>query len=107
MQAVAVEETPAHEMIRSRGANYVTGALYNSERCRRDPLLQTCFKEGYENVSHMLLSHCHLMLVLRAFLTKAKWDLLPDGGINYCSDGVLCVAAVADRGRGLRMEDGR
>ena len=74
---IAVEETPA-EHIRSRGAGYVSGLTYNREACSKDDLLSTCFRVPYDDVQKMLLSHNHMMLVLRAFLTNAQWDLKPN-----------------------------
>ena len=76
---VTVQETPAG-FVRRRGTDYDTGAAYNIECCSKDELLQTCFSAPYNDVRQLLLRHNHIMLVTRAFLTKAKWDLEPDEG---------------------------
>ena len=54
----------------------------------------------------MLLAHNHIMLVLRAFLTGAKWELPTDKvrGITYCdADGKLSVTAVAGSPNGKEL----
>ena len=102
---VAVEETPAAH-IRSRGDDYVSGSSYNVEKCRKDELLNTCFNNPYDGVQHMLLSHNHIVLVMRAFSTKAKWDLAPNAeqGIIFCDDkGRLSLTAVAEHANGKEL----
>ena len=102
---VAVEETPAAH-IRSRGDDYVSGSSYNVEKCRKDELLNTCFNIPYDGVQHMLLSHNHIVLVMRAFSTKAKWDLAPNAeqGIIFCDDkGRLSLTAVAEHANGKEL----
>jgi hypothetical protein len=74
---VAVEEVPIDEH-RSRGHDYISGATFNAQACQKDEYLLTCFEQPYNDVRHMLLSHNHMMLVLRAWLTNAKWDLEAD-----------------------------
>ena len=68
---IAVEETPVDEIIRSRGAGMVSASTFNAENCSKDDLLSTCFQAPYDDARHMLLSHSHMMLILRAFLTQA------------------------------------
>ena len=95
--AVAVEETPTH-MIRSRGTDYVSGSSYNAAACSKDELLVTCFRAPYDDVRHMLLGHNHMMLILRAFLSAAHWDLEPNKAkeMKFCDDqGRLSLTAVA------------
>jgi hypothetical protein len=103
---VAVEETPAAH-IRSRGEEYVSGSTYNVEKCMKDELLNTCFNEPVgSSVQHMLLSHNHITLVMRAFLTKAQWDLAPNAekGISFCDDkGRLSLTAVAEHTNGKEL----
>ena len=104
-QLVAVEETPA-EHIRSRGTDYQSGASYNKDRSSKDELLCSCYDDPYCDVRVMLLAHNHTMLVLRAFLAQATWDLPPDKerGITYCgADGKLSVAAVAGTPNGKEL----
>ena len=46
-----------------------------------------------------MLSHNHMMLVLKAFLTKALWQLPAneEKGLVYCdAHGKLSISAVAD-----------
>ena len=73
-----------------------------------DELLCACFQEPYDDVSHMLLSHNHMELVLRAFLTGARWNLpmLQEAGIAYCdSAGKLSVAEVAGSQNGAELAE--
>ena len=105
---VAVEETPVDEIIRSRGADMVSAYTFNAENSSKDDLLSTCFQAPYDDVRHMLLSHNHMMLVMRAFLTQAKWDLPADEGKNiiYCdSDGRLSLTAVAECTNGRELAE--
>jgi hypothetical protein len=56
----------------------------------------------------MLLSHNHMQLVLRAFLTGARWDLpvLQEAGIAYRdSTGKLSVAEVARSQNGAELAE--
>ena len=76
VNGVAVEEPPAEE-VRSRGDKYVSGSAYNITASKKDPLLATCFQEPFDDVRHTLLGHNHMMLILRAFLTRARWNLPP------------------------------
>jgi hypothetical protein len=102
---VAVEETPAAH-IRSRGEEYVSGSTYNVQKCTKDELLNTCFSVPYDGVQHMLLSHNHIVLVMRAVFTKAKWDLAPNAekGIIFCDDkGRLSLTAVAGHANGKEL----
>ena len=41
----------------------------------QDELLQTCFVSPYDDVRHSNLAHNHMALALRAFLTRAKWQI--------------------------------
>ena len=84
--AVVVQEIP-HEHIGTRGSDYVTGKAYNVKQCAEDPLFHTCFQPPYDDVGHMMLSHNHMLLILRAFLTAARWTFPPDqeGGSRIAS----------------------
>ena len=105
---IAVEEVPVDEIIRSRGPHnphMVSASTYNAEQTAKDELLATCFVPPYDDVRYMLLSHNHMMLIVRAFLSGAKWDL-PEtaNGIKICDgDGRLSVTVVTgfDNGKEL------
>lgn len=105
-QSVAVEVAPMTEILRSG----VWPGNYNAENCAKDELLYTCFQEPYGDVRHNMLSHNHMMLVLRAFLTKAKWDIVDESlkakNITCCdSEGRLSVAAVAGSPNGKELAE--
>ena len=105
---IVVEEAPVEEVIRSRGAGMVSASTYNAENSSKDELLITCFQSPYDDVRYMLMSHNHLMLVLRAFLTQAKWDLpaCVEKNIIFCdSDGRLSVTAVAASANGKELAE--
>ena len=81
-QMVAVEETPAQH-IRSRGETYACGLIYNIAASSTDKCLSFLLvQEPYGNLCHTLLAHNHIMSILRAFPTQAKWELPPDHGKN-------------------------
>ena len=104
---VAVQEMPAHEALNlllnlpgGFPGKFKTGSQYNREASSKDKLLQTCFREPHGNVQYNLLSHNHMMLVVLAFKTKAKWDIEPieqkTGKVRFCDEqGRLCLTAVA------------
>ena len=73
-QLIAVEEAPV-DTLRSRGTDWQSAAQYNKAASAKDDYLCSCFDEPYGEPRLMLLAHNHMCLVLRAFLTKAKWDL--------------------------------
>ena len=105
---IAVEVTPVEEIIRSRGSGFVSASTFNAESCSKDDLLSTCFQAPYDDVRHMLLSHNHMMLVLRAFLTQAKWDIPAEveKNIVFCdSDGRLSLTAVAASANGRQLAE--
>ena len=104
---VAVEEVPVDEIIRSRGAHMVSASRYNAENSTKDELLATCFEQPYDDVRYMLLSHNHMMLILRAFLTRAKWDLpAMENRVTTCDvDGRLSVTAVAASANGKELAE--
>lgn len=104
---VCVEEVPLAE-VRSRGADYEGGLCFNVRHTAQDKYLLTCFEAPYNDVRHMLLSHNHMLLILRAWLTNAKWDLPADEkkGFTYCDEkGRLSVAAVADSQNGKELAE--
>ena len=102
---VAVEERPlAHSAV----AAYESGLAYNIDKCSKDEFLLTCFSVPHNEVWHMLLGHNHIMLVLRAFITNAKWDLepIPGKGIAFCDhEGRLSIAAVAAHVNGKEIAE--
>ena len=94
---VVVEETPA-EHICSRGKDYVSGTKYNQTMCSKDELLISCFSVPYDDVRFLMLGHNHIMLVIRAFLTGAEWQLPrnEEKNIHFCdAHGRLSLPAVA------------
>ena len=95
---VAVEETPIDE-IGQREKDYVSGKAYNKDKSSKQKLLQTCFKEPHGDVYYQLLAHNTMMLVLRAWLTQAIWDIPynEDKQIKFCDcKGALSIAAVSE-----------
>ena len=106
-QIVTVEETPP-EHVRSRGESYVSGAVYNRSKCATDELLITCFQVPFDDVTRLMLSHNHMMLVCRAFLTKALWKLPRDEAknITFCDvEGYLSITAVAASENGKELQE--
>ena len=103
--SVAVEETP-YEFRAQRGNNYVSGLTYNKVESEKDELLKTCFAQPHDEVHYTLLAHNTIMLVCRAWLQKAKWDIPfdPKRSITYCDDkGRLSLAAVAEIANGKQL----
>ena len=106
--AVVTVEEPPPEHIRSRGPEYISASVYNAEQSTKDELLTTCFKAPHEDVRQSLLVHNHIVLVLRAFLTNAQWDLnpIPEKGIVFCDDkGRLSITAVAASPNGKELAE--
>ena len=106
---VAVEEVPASELIRSCGKMKKQSALeFNTEHAGKDPLLTGCFDAPYDDVRLSLLSHNHIMLVLRAFLTQAPWHIEAneEKDINWCdAKGCLSISAVAESKHGAELAE--
>ena len=103
---VAVEEVPSEE-IAARGKGYVSAKKYNAEQSSQDELLETCFQVPNDDVRYMLLAHNTMMLILRAWLTRAKWEIPFDEEkqITYCDGkGMLSLAAVAEHNNGKQLE---
>ena len=104
---IVVQEAPAEEiLLRDPGDDMVSASTYNAANSSKDELLITCFETPYNDVRHTLLSHNHIMLVLRAFLSQAKWDLLAnkEKNIIFCdSDGRLSLTAVAASANGKEL----
>ena len=72
--------------------------------------MQTCFRDPYGNVQYKFLSHNHMMLVCRAFMTNAKRNLEPieqkltQHTIIFCDgEGMLCLTAVAATENGKEL----
>ena len=104
---VVVEEAPAEE-IRSRGNGYISASKYNRDASMKDELLVSCFKEPHHHVLYKLLGHNHIVIVLRAFRTGAKWELKVDANkISSYADaaGRLSPAAVADSPNGKQLRE--
>ena len=102
----AVEEMPYENRVQ-RGQDYVSGTKYNATESRKDDLLRTCFQEPYDDVHYRLLAHNTIMLVCRAWLTKAPWNIPKDQQNNliYCDDkGMLSLSAVAEHANGKQLE---
>jgi len=110
---VAVEEVPADQRQKCASDGkpdlaFVSASKYNTEASEKDELLSTCFKEPYADVRHLLLGHNHIMLVMRAVLTRAKWDLERDekNDVTFCDgQGFLCITAVAESPNGKEMAE--
>ena len=100
---VVVEECPGTE--RPKGIE--SGSAYNRRKCSADQLLATCFKAPYDIVEYLMLSHNHMMMVLRAVLTQAKWDLEEiEDVIKFCdAEGLLSKAAVAESANGKELAE--
>ena len=97
---VCVEERSVEERsVGARAGGGQTFREFNVFHSRKSELLSSCFQEGYDDVTYGTLSHTHIMLVLRAWLTAAKWDIPPneERGLVYCdAEGKLSLTAVAD-----------
>ena len=87
-----MEEAPL-DALRSRGSDYQTGLAYNVEACKKNEFLVTCFRAPYDDVRDMMLTHKHMTLVVRAFLSHAKWDLPQnlEKRIRFCDDMSLSL----------------
>jgi hypothetical protein len=106
---IVVEEAPVEEiLLRATAADRESSSSYNAEHSMKDELLSTCFQPPYDDVRHTLLSHNHIMLVLRAFLSQAKWDLpaVAEKNLTFCdSEGRLSITAVADSPNGKELAE--
>ena len=94
---VVVEEMPI-DIARSLGSTHESGSAYNLRQSKKDEFLKSCFAAPYNDVRGLLLSHNHMMLILRAFLAKALWHLPANAakGITLCdAEGKLSISAVA------------
>lgn len=96
-EGVCVQELPAPEQVKD--SNYETYEAYNKRKCAAVAAYQTCFAKTH-GVAYGTLSHSHLLLVLNAMTTGAKWAI-PEGS-KYeplkklqTKDGRWDVAAVA------------
>ena len=66
---------PAHPLIlRGRDGKYLPYMDHNRRRTQHVPQLRTCFGVAHQG-SYGTFSHSHLLLVLLALRTAAKWDL--------------------------------
>ena len=110
---ITVEEVPADAVLHlGHGAKFVSSSSYNAEKvpttnsCANDELLSACFQSPYEHVRVTLLSHSHMMLILRAFLQQAQWDIPANAEKNmtFCDpDGKLSTTAVAESPNGKEL----
>ena len=100
---IAVEEAPPE--VWPKG--YESASNYNSRKCSLDGILSTCYQPPYDKVSHSLLSHNHIMLILRAFLTEASWNLEElEGVMKFCdAEGKLSITAVAAYPNGKELAE--
>ena len=89
---VCVEEIPSAD----RELGYLTYEEYNLGRSNATTYLNGIF-EG-NDFSHGCLAHNHLLCVLLAWMTGAKWDLYnEDGSPRLCDEnGHLLISAVAE-----------
>ena len=109
---IAVEEAPVENFL-LLGPDAVSASTWNAGKSNKDEILSACFQPPFENVRHALLSHNHMMLVLRVFLNQAKWDIPANAekNLTFCdSEGRLSVTAVAESSNGKElgevMQDG-
>jgi len=118
---VVVEDTPIDAVLECMANGkmtnqdpYTSGSQYNAQKCGNDELLASCFQAPYENVRYSMLSHNHMMLVMRAFITGAKWNIpaIPADavkgtqGVTFCDEfGGLSVAAVAATPNGKELAE--
>jgi len=118
-EGVCVQEVPAEEQrnVRpSHGGVYEAYFAYNKRKTSAVAALQTCFNKTLA-MSYGTLSHSHLLLILLAMSTGAKWPILK--GSQYESlkklqdpDGRWNMAALTAKDEnfkeliknGLRME---
>ena len=103
--AVTVEEPPGAN-VRSRGADYVSGSEYNITACSKDELLKHLFAVPYHDVRSLMLSHNHIMLVMRAFLAEAHWEIPcnKEKNLRMCDEkGNLSLSAVAAHNNGKEL----
>ena len=94
-QGVCVEEVPAEHRSRGEGKPPLESITeFNRTRCSGQEYLMDAFGE-HTLLQVGLLSHSHLMLVLRCWQRKAKWNLQGcSGELLFCTpDGRLDVAA--------------
>jgi hypothetical protein len=93
---VCVEEIPLSARSEVK-EGYETFKCFNERRSCGNDLLEKCFNKG-DDVLYGTLSHSHLLLILRAWLYGAKWEIPhKEGCPRYCgTDGCLDLAAVAD-----------
>ena len=94
-QGVCVEEVPAEHRSRGEGKPPLESITeFNRTRCLGQEYLMDAFGE-HTLLQVGLLSHSHLMLVLRCWQRKAKWNLQGERGEPLFStpDGRLDVAA--------------
>ena len=82
-QLVAVEDAPP-EHFRSRGQDYQSGTAYIKASFEKYEYLRTCFDAPYGDARLMLLAHCNILRIMRAFLTRTKWELPPWCGQRHC-----------------------
>jgi hypothetical protein len=106
---IVVEEAPVEEILRRTAvADKVSASAYNIEQSGKDELLASCFLSPYDDVRHTLLSHNHIMLVLRAFLGMAKWNIPANvtKNITFCDpEGCLDIHAVALSANGKEIAE--
>ena len=104
---VVVEEARVEEILaRAKSDTLLTASTYNAEQCSKDELLLHCFDVPYDNVRYSMLSHNHIMMVMRGFLARAKWDLPAhvEKKLFYCdSEGRLSATAVAASANGKEL----
>ena len=100
---IAVEEPPPEAF--PKGGE--SASSYNIRKCSLSDTLCTCYQPPYDKVSHSLLSHNHIMLILRAFLTEARWNLEEiEGVMIFCdAEGKLSISAVAAYPNGKELAE--
>ena len=99
---VVVEERPLAAVAEP---GYESMSAYNTTHSKADELLVTCFDDG-SDVRYGTLSHSHMLLVLRAWLTKAKWDIPENTDLRlvFCDNlGQPSLSAVAAHGNAVEL----
>ena len=113
-QVVTVEECPPEELAaviaakQKAGLSYASAATYNRSESAKDELLATCFQSPYDKVTLTLLAHNHMVMVCKAVITGAKWDVTPnvEKGVTFCDkDGRLSATAIAATPNGMELQE--
>ena len=109
-QLVVVEEPSSHDAIQLAKTTpldqWESSEGFNVANCDKDHLLSSCFQPPNTRVNYNWLSHNHMMMVMRAFIVRAKWDMSPrtlqtrtgeEFTVTFCDDnGLLSLQHLAE-----------